>query len=119
MSKFIPSSSFEISPITTKKELVMSRLGSSTQEQNGKLVVIDGAWQIDEQDVLQLLKWLDTQAPLFNATRSLEKAAADMRVALRDIWGAVKDTEGSTSHKTPSTTPILTGTTDPETKGDV
>lgn len=24
-----------------------------------------------------------------------------------------------TSHKTPSTTPILTGTTDPETKGDV
>lgn len=109
MSKFIPQSELSTSPITPKGQMVMSRLGSATQEQDGKLVVIHGSWQIDEAEVLSLLKGLDEQAPLFYATKALEKAAQDMREALMDLWAGLKaDTEVTTA-ASPDRKPSETG----------
>jgi hypothetical protein len=91
MSKFIPQHDLSTSPITNSGALVYSRLGSAIQEDDkGNLVVVHGSYQVDEKDILKVLKFLDEQEATLMATKNLDELTQNMRAELHSIWAAVK-----------------------------
>lgn len=56
MSKFKPSSELSLSPITLNGEVVLSRLGSAVQEQDGSTFYCYAAGQIYKWSTI-LAKW--------------------------------------------------------------
>lgn len=88
MSKFIPQLSVVSSPFTKRHEIISGRLGFV---HDGEGNIIQGSWEIDRKDCAEFLEWLDYKMPLLCSTKSLEKAANDMRTALHEIMEAVEE----------------------------
>lgn len=86
--RFIRDGELETNPVTSSKEVIVSRRGTRVNEK-GELV--EGSYIIDVEDATKLLTWLAEKAPLMSSTGSLNKAYKDMRTALIEIMEAVSE----------------------------